>query len=108
MEVASATYAIHLLIFVRSGARAAHDISHEDGVHAGAMVAAPCVVRLRRVATLAPMADVVRGEVAVGGSPRVILVGCRVVTFAVSVMATRAPLKMLLVAALLVDNMMAL
>ena len=75
MEVARATNAVHLLIFVRGGAGAAHDVSHEDGVHAGAMVAAPCVARLRGVSTFAPMADVVRGEIAVGGSTRVVLVG---------------------------------
>ena len=108
MEVASATNAVHLLIFVRSGAGAAYDVSHKDGVHTGAMVAAPGVVRLRRVATLAPMADLVRGEIAVGGCTSVVLVGRRVVALSVSVMAARTPLKMFLVAALLVDDMMAL
>ena len=51
------------------------------------MAAAPCVVRLGRVATLAPMTDVVRGKIAVGSYTRVVLVSCRVITLAVSVMA---------------------
>ena len=87
MEVARTTNAIHLLIFVRCGARAANNVSNEDGIHAGAMAAAPCVVRLGRVATLAPMTDVVRGKIAVGGCTRVVLVSRRVITLAVSVMA---------------------
>ena len=87
MEVTCATNAVDLLIFVRCGARAVNNVSNEDGIHAGAMAAAPCVVRLGRVATLAPMTDVVRGKIAVGSYTRVVLVSRRVVTLAVSVMA---------------------
>ena len=108
MEVARAANAVHLFIFVRSGARAAYDVGHEDGIHAGAMVAAPRVVRLGRISTFSSMADLVRGEIAVGGGTSVVLVGRRVVTLAVSMMAARTALKMLLIAALLVDDMMAL
>ena len=87
MEVTCTTNAVDLLIFVRCGARAVNNVSNEDGIHAGAMAAAPCVVRLGRVAPLAPMTDVVRGKIAVGGYTRVVLVSRRVVTLAVSVMA---------------------
>ena len=72
------------------------------------MVAASCVVRLRRVSTFTPMTDVVRSKIAVGGCTRVVLVGRWVITFAMSVMAARTSLQMIFITALLVDDMMAL
>ena len=75
MEISCATNAVNLLIFVCSRARAIHNISHENRINARAMVAASCVVRLRRVSTFTPMTDVVRGKIAVGGCTRVVLVG---------------------------------